>query len=78
LVHDYPKFVSKEIGSGLTFPALVRCRELGLRAAAVSCITNNCCRTEALSHSKVIEAAQRASGRIVELIRRNLCTIDSV
>jgi purine-nucleoside phosphorylase len=52
-----------------TFPELQRCRELGIRAAAVSCITNSCCTPQALSHDHVVETAQRASEKLVGILR---------
>ncbi|MBN2310707.1 MAG: purine-nucleoside phosphorylase [Candidatus Hydrogenedentes bacterium] len=55
-----------------TAPELCRCRELGLRAAAVSCITNNCCQPQVLTHAHVVETACRASRRIAALIRAAL------
>lgn len=49
-------------------PELARCRELGLRAAVVSCITNNCCAPQKLTHDHVLQAAERASRRLTSVI----------
>lgn len=51
-------------------PELVRCRELGLRTAVVSCITNNCCAPQKLTHEHVLETAERASRRLGSIIRQ--------
>lgn len=51
-------------------PELQRCQELGIPAAVISCITNNCCAPAKLSHTDVIEAAAAASQRAVERLRR--------
>lgn len=56
-------------------PEIQRCRELGIRVAGVSCVTNNCCRPQSLSHENVVEQARRASGRLCELIRAALPNI---
>lgn len=53
-------------------PEVHRCRELGIRVAGVSCVTNNCCRPQTLSHEHVLTQAHRASGRLRELIRAAL------
>lgn len=55
-----------------TAPEMVRCHELGMRAGAVSCITNNCCVPEVLTHAHVVETAHRASAELVALIREAL------
>lgn len=60
-----------------TAPELYRCRELGLRAAIISCITNNCCCPQHLTHEHVVETARRASARIVQLIRNALPSLAS-
>ncbi len=51
-------------------PELQRCNELGIPAAVISCITNNCSTPAALSHADVLEAAAAASARAVERLRR--------
>jgi len=51
-----------------TAPELVRCNELGLQTAVVSCITNNCCDPQVLTHEHVLESAARASDKIVALL----------
>ena len=55
-----------------TAPELWRSKALGMRAAVVSCITNNCCRPQVLTHDHVVATASRASQRIVGLLRRLL------
>ena len=50
-------------------PEVLRCQELGMRAAVISCVTNSCCRPQILTHEHVIETAQRASGKLVGLLR---------
>lgn len=52
-----------------TAPELVRCGELGISAAAISCITNNCCVPRKLTHEHVIKIAATASDRLTELLR---------
>jgi purine nucleoside phosphorylase len=52
-----------------TAPEVNRCRELGIRSGAISCITNNCCRPEQLTHEHVVETARQASARIAGLVR---------
>jgi len=50
-------------------PELARCRELGVRAAVVSCITNNCCAVAPLSHEHVLDVAAKASRRLAYVLR---------
>lgn len=50
-------------------PELQRCQALGIRAGAVSCITNDCTTQEALSHAQVVDVAERASGELCGLLR---------
>ena len=50
-------------------PELLRCRELGLRGAAISCITNVCCRPERLHHKEVLLQAGAASRNTAKVIR---------
>lgn len=52
-----------------TAPEVVRCHELGMRAGAVSCITNTCGTPEVLTHERVVETARSASARLREVIR---------
>ncbi len=52
-----------------TAPEASRCRELGIQTGAISCITNNCCQPQHLTHEHVVETARRASERIVDLVR---------
>ena len=53
-------------------PEVRRCHELGMRAAVVSCVTNSCCRPQVLTHDHVIRIAQRASAKLVALLREAL------
>ncbi len=52
-----------------TAPELERCRALGIRAAVVSCITNNCCDAHVLTHDEVIETAKGTSACLVNALR---------
>ncbi|MCP4638997.1 MAG: purine-nucleoside phosphorylase [bacterium] len=61
-----------------TAPEIDRCRALGIRTAAISCITNNCCNRQVLTHTHVIETAKTASERITGLIRQALPTLRAV
>ena len=45
---------------------------LGLRTAAVSCITNTCCRVQRLTHDHVLATARDASARLCALLRNAL------
>ena len=56
-------------------PELRRCRELGIRAGAVSCITNSCCRPEVLTHKHIVATARDASRKLAEAIRAALPVI---
>ena len=53
-------------------PELLRCRQLGIRAGLVSCVTNSCCTPQILTHDHVVATAQRASARLCEVIRAAL------
>lgn len=53
-----------------TGPEMARCSALGIRCAAVSCITNNCCTPMVLTHEHVVEVSRAASDRIAALLRR--------
>lgn len=55
-----------------TAPELQRCHELGMRGASISCITNNCCAPQTLTHEHVMEIAATASERICGIIRNAL------
>lgn len=52
-----------------TAPEIYRAQQLGMRAAAVSCITNNCCTPHVLTHEHVLRTAQAASSRLRGLLR---------
>lgn len=52
-----------------TAPEVARCKQLGVRCAAVSVVTNNCCVPQALTHEDVVRVAKSASGRLVALLR---------
>ncbi len=51
---------------------LLRCRELGMRAALVSCVTNACARPQALSHEEVLAVARHSSERMRTLLREGM------
>ena len=55
-----------------TAPEVLRCQQLGLESASISCITNNCCSPQTLTHEHVIEIAHNASQRIQGIIRQAL------
>ena len=55
-----------------TAPEVARCRELGMRSGAISCITNHCSAREVLTHEHVLEQARSASARLRGIIRREL------
>ena len=50
-------------------PELERCQHLGMRAGVVSCVTNNCTTQEPLSHLQVVDAAQKASEHLCDILR---------
>ncbi|GMW01815.1 MAG: purine nucleoside phosphorylase [Candidatus Hydrogenedentota bacterium] len=52
-----------------TAPEAMRCHELGMGAALVSCVTNNCCEPMELTHDHVVKTAKQASDRLVTLLR---------
>ena len=66
----------QHLGAGVvgmsTAPELARCRELGLRAGIVSCVTNSCCRPQVLTHDHVVAIAREASADLTALIRQAL------
>jgi purine-nucleoside phosphorylase len=51
-----------------TAPELWRCRQLGIKTAVVSCITNNCCTKTHLTHDDVVATAARASARLARTL----------
>ncbi len=55
-----------------TAPELIRCQELGMQGAIVSCITNCCYKPQKLTHQEVLTVAGRASARISSLLRNML------
>lgn len=55
-----------------TAPEVARCRERGIRAAVVSCVTNSCCAPDPLSHDSVVQAARVASGALIQLLRHGI------
>jgi len=55
-----------------TAPEVCRAQEVGLRTAAVSCITNSCLAPGVLTHEHVITDAAKASRRLAEVIRTAL------
>lgn len=63
----------RALGSGAvgmsTAPEVARAQTLGLRTAAVSCITNNCCTPQVLTHEHVLRTAAAASARLCEVLR---------
>lgn len=52
-----------------TAPEVARCHEMGLRAGAISCITNKCASPGALRHEDVVRTARSASAKLCEVIR---------
>lgn len=52
-----------------TAPEIARAQALGMRAAAISCITNNCCTPQVLTHDHVLRIAASASARLCEVLR---------
>lgn len=58
----------KTVGMSVA-PELERCQALGMRAAVVSCVTNNCTTQESLSHVQVVQAAEHASEHLCVLLR---------
>jgi purine-nucleoside phosphorylase len=51
-----------------TAPELHHAQELGMAGAVVSCVTNNCCVLQKLTHAHVVETAARASARLCDII----------
>ena len=52
-----------------TAPEVARCHQMGLKAGAVSCITNNCTSPVALKHEDVVRTARSASAKLRAVIR---------
>jgi len=52
-----------------TAAELHRAQVLGIRAGAVSCITNNCCDTQILEHGHVVDVSRRASAELCRILR---------
>ncbi|MCC6797795.1 MAG: purine-nucleoside phosphorylase [Candidatus Hydrogenedentes bacterium] len=51
-----------------TAPEIARCKQLGIRAAVLTIVTNNCCAPQVLTHDEVVRVAQSASARLVQLL----------
>jgi purine-nucleoside phosphorylase len=52
-----------------TAPELLRCQQLGMRTAVVSCVTNSCLSSMTLTHSDVLHVAAQASEKLVALVQ---------
>lgn len=70
-IHALQARKSDAIGMS-TAPEIMRCNELGIESASITCITNNCCSPQTLTHDHVIEIARQASQRIQTIIRAAL------
>ncbi len=55
-----------------TAPEMLRCAEVGLRTAVVSCVTNHCLRPRRLTHEHVLNTARRVSRRLCSILAQNL------
>jgi len=66
-IHALQSTNSDAVGMS-TAPEIARCRELGIRTASISCITNNCCSPGILTHDHVLRIAAKASRRIAAII----------
>lgn len=55
-----------------TAPEMTAAQSLGMRTAAISCITNNCCRIEHLTHAHVLATSRQTSEKLCALLRRAL------
>ena len=53
-----------------TAPEVAKCRALGVKAGAISCITNSCGSPAVLTHDHVVETARAASSKLRGAIRR--------
>jgi purine-nucleoside phosphorylase len=49
-------------------PEMLRCAELGMQCAAVSCVTNNCMINEIITHEGVLQTATTASARLTRIL----------
>lgn len=58
-----------------TAPEVARCRELGIRAGIISCVTNVCGGPQVLTHDHVVAVARQASARLTALVREALPTL---
>ncbi len=58
-----------------TAPELWRCRQRGIRAAVLSCVTNSCCRPQALTHDHVLAAARDAGPRLRDALLATILDI---
>lgn len=63
----------RALGSGAvgmsTAPEVARAQALGMRCSAISCITNNCCTPQKLTHEHVLRTAAAASARLCKVLR---------
>lgn len=57
-----------------TAPEIARCRQLGMRSAVVSVITNSCCTAQVLTHEDVVRVAQAASARLIKILRKAIAS----
>lgn len=55
-----------------TAPEIARCQDLGIRTAVISCITNNCCTPQVLTHDHVLRTARNISAKLCDRIRAAL------
>lgn len=60
-----------------TAPEITACQTLGMGTASISCITNNCCSPQKLTHQHVVEIAAKASARICTIIRAALPSLSA-
>jgi purine-nucleoside phosphorylase len=58
-----------------TAPEMARARALGIHAAAISCITNNCTLPQVLTHEHVIQTAAEAAETLCAVLRGYLGSI---
>lgn len=63
----------RALGSGAvgmsTAPEVARAQALSMRCGVISCITNNCCTPQKLTHEHVLRTAAAASMRLCEVLR---------
>jgi purine-nucleoside phosphorylase len=59
-----------------TAPELAKALDFGIEAAVISCVTNNCCIPQKLTHDHVVETAARTSIRLCSVLRAWLCESD--